>query len=105
MDVQPIFTTSCAKSTCHAGTQPDAGLDLREGVAHGELVDEMTSQCGGDRVRIVAGDPAESYLFDKVRGEELCGTSRRMPPTPNPMLAQGDLDILEAWICGGALDD
>lgn len=104
-DVQPILSASCAKTTCHAGVQPDAGLDLREGQAHGELLAVATTKCSGDRVRVVAGDPAESYLFDKVRGVDLCGTSKRMPPTPNPMLTQSELDVLEAWICSGALDD
>jgi hypothetical protein len=26
--INPIFTTSCATSNCHAGAQPSAGLDL-----------------------------------------------------------------------------
>ncbi|NUP08508.1 MAG: PE-PGRS family protein [Polyangiaceae bacterium] len=104
-DVQPIFTSTCAKSTCHAGTQPDGSLDLREGAAHAELTNVSTSGCSGDRTRIVPGDPDESYLFDKIRGVDLCGTSHRMPPSPNPMLSDEQIAIFEAWICAGAKDD
>jgi hypothetical protein len=104
-DVQPILTASCAKTNCHSGAAPDEGLSLMAGQSHAELVGAATSECSGTRTRVAAGDPAESYLFDKVRGVDLCGTSKRMPPPLGPMLSQSDRDVLEAWICGGALDD
>lgn len=103
-DVQPILTSSCAKSTCHAGFNPDAGLDLREGNAHASLVDLETTQCSGSRTRVVPGDLEESYMFHKLLGTDMCGNSRRMPLGGAPLSAE-KLDIIAAWICGGARND
>jgi hypothetical protein len=103
-DVQPIFTQSCAKTNCHKGTAPDVGLDLSAGKSHADIVGVATAECSGDRVRVIAGDPQQSYLFDKVVGVDLCGNSSRMPIN-SPKLSDAHLAVLEAWICGGALDD
>lgn len=104
-DVQPILTTSCAKANCHAGTNPDAGLDLREGAAYAELVNTSSTQCFGERTRVTPGDPEESYLFDKIRNKDLCGNSKRMPYPPTAMLPDEQRTLIEAWICAGALED
>jgi hypothetical protein len=103
-DVQPIFTQSCAKTNCHKGTQPDAGLDLSAGKAYAEIVGVATAECSGDRTRVIPGDPDESYLFDKVLGVDLCNKSSQMPIN-SPKLSEAKLAVLHAWICAGALDD
>ncbi|MFO0550613.1 MAG: PE-PGRS family protein [Polyangiaceae bacterium] len=104
-DVQPILTTSCAKANCHSGVMPDAGLDLTVGHSHAELVGVATAQCGGQRTRVVASDPSGSYLVDKIMGQELCGNSVRMPPSPSASLSQEKKDIILGWVCRGAVDD
>jgi hypothetical protein len=109
-DVLPILVESCSFSSCHAGAQPDAGLDLTEGNAYAELVNISTSQCNGSRVRVVPGDAAESYLVDKLRGVDMCGTGQKMPRTYPPgsnaaPWTPEKTSIVEAWVCGGALDD
>lgn len=104
-DIQPILTTSCAKTNCHSGGNPDASLDLRQGAAYGELVDMASTQCFGDRTRVTPGDPEESYLFDKIRNKDLCGNSKRMPYPPTAMLTPEQRTLFEAWICAGALEN
>jgi len=103
-DVQPIFTQSCAKTNCHKGSKPDAGLDLSAGKAYAEVVGVATAECSGDRSRVIPGDPEESYLFDKVLGVDLCNKSSRMPIN-SAKLSEAKLAVLHAWICAGALDD
>jgi hypothetical protein len=109
-DVLPLLVESCSFSSCHAGAQPDAGLDLTEGNAYGELVNIATSQCNGSRTRVIPGDPAESYLVDKLLGVDMCGTGQKMPRTYPPGSSASPWTpektaIVEAWVCGGALDD
>lgn len=103
-DVQPILTQSCAKTNCHKGSAPDVGLDLAEGNAHADIVDVTTAQCGQTRKRIIPGDPEESYLLDKVRGVDLCDKSSRMPLLA-AKLSEEKITTIQAWICGGALND
>jgi len=103
-DVQPIFTASCAKTNCHKGSAPDVGLDLAAGNAHADLVGVTTAQCQKQRTRIIPGDPDESYLLDKVRGVDLCDKSARMP-LQGMKLSEEKIAIIQAWICGGALED
>ena len=61
-DIQPVFTASCATSSCHTGTSYAAGLlDLTDGVAYDEL---LTS---GDKASYVDTANAEqSLLYTKI---------------------------------------
>lgn len=104
-DVQPIFTQSCAKTNCHRGSSADEDLELTAEVSHSQIVGVETSQCSGDRIRIVPGDPDASYLFDKIRGVDLCGDSDRMPAGNTANLTDAQTAILQAWICNGAPND
>ncbi|HTJ84513.1 MAG TPA: PE-PGRS family protein [Polyangiaceae bacterium] len=104
-DVQPIFTEKCAKSSCHTGTLAKSGLNLSAGQAYAELVGVETAQCNHTRQRVSGGDPSASYLLSKVRGVDLCSTSKRMPPPLAPALSDAEIDTIGAWICAGAPDD
>lgn len=104
-DVSPIFAQKCATTGCHTGALPDGGLDLDALDAHEETVGTATQGCSGDRVRVIAGDPAESYLWDKINGTDLCGTSKKMPPATKPQLTDEEKRTITSWICGGALND
>jgi len=103
--VQPIFTASCALTNCHKGTHPDKDLDLTEGAAWAQIVGVETEECSGGKTRVTAGDPALSYLVHKIRGEELCGTSRRMPPPNKAPLPADEIQTIVDWVCTGALDN
>lgn len=96
-DVQPIFTARCALGGCHSGASAILGLDLAEGVAHGEIVGvDSTSQPG--TLRVAPGDPAASLLFLKLGPTPPVG--QRMPVGGS--LADAEIAVIEAWIAAGA---
>ncbi len=85
-DIRPIFRQHCYD--CHgAEEEKEAELDLR-------LVRFMTH--GGDSgPAIVAGDPDNSLLVQRIRDGE-------MPPSEAKMSAE-ELAVLEQWIAAGAV--
>jgi len=99
--IQQIFNDNCV--TCHSGV---ADLDLSSGVAWGALVNHpapAAESCGGTLV--VPGDPAGSYLMQKLESDHPCSGSR-MPqgdilpiPLPDCVVA-----LVRGWISGGALN-
>ncbi len=102
-DVQPILTANCATDKCHGGATPEANLDMTAGSAYAALVGVATDECNGNRIRVTAGSPADSYLINKLTGHGMC-TGKRMP-RDKPALPQSDIDTIAAWICAGAQDD
>jgi hypothetical protein len=100
--VGPLLVAQCASAGCHTAPVPKADLDLRAAAAYGELVGVPASQCG-DRLRVAPGDVGASYLVNKLRGVDMCSGSQM--PKAGRGLAQGELEAIERWICGGALDD
>lgn len=74
---------------------------MEDGDSYGELVGVAAS---GDssKTLVVAGDPDGSYLMAKLRGEVgIAGD----PMPPSELLDTARLDLVEAWIAAGALDD
>jgi Protein of unknown function (DUF1553)/Protein of unknown function (DUF1549)/Planctomycete cytochrome C len=84
-DIRPIFREHCYD--CHGATDEfKGGLDLR-------LVRLM--QLGGESGEaIVAGEPGESYLVDRLRSGE-------MPPGATTV-SDAEIQIIENWIAEGA---
>jgi hypothetical protein len=67
------------------------------------LVGVASSRKAG-AVRVIPGDPANSYLIHKLEGgPSLVG--ERMPRTGGPFLTQGQVDIIRRWIALGARND
>jgi hypothetical protein len=97
-----IFSPSCARSGCHGNGSASAGLQLDQGQAYGEIVDVPSSQ-QGSLDRIEPGDPDNSYLWRKVNGGP--GISGGRMPLNGGSLSQAQLDLLEAWILAGVLND
>ncbi len=89
-DILRIFTNNgaktCARSGCHSGSRPAAGIDLQAGVAYDDIVnvDDL----------ILPGDPDNSRLFQQV-------DSGRMPRNGGK-LADADIERLRQWIADGA---
>jgi glucose/arabinose dehydrogenase len=86
-------------SPCHTGGA-SGGLSLAsEAAAFGNLVnaDASTPACSG-RSLVVPGDAANSVLFQKVSGIDLCGS---MMPPGSPLSA-AELAAVETWIEQGA---
>lgn len=97
----------CNVSTCHgsfAGSPPAANLDLRPGAAHANLVgvpaDNATAAAAG-KLRVLAGNATASFLSQKVHGTLAAGEGSQMPLVGSA-LPQIELDLIDAWIDGGA---
>jgi len=101
---EKIFTPSCsAFSACHKGAALEAGglsLEPNQTIAQTVGVDsEMFPQYK----RIVAGDPASSYMMI-ILGEYpgMLDPDVGTMPYNNPKLCQEKLDAVERWIMAGA---
>ena len=95
--IQEVFVRrDCINSACH-GTARQAALDLRVGAAYGSLVGVPATNEA--RVRVVPGDPDNSYLVIKLEGRQSIGT--RMPQVGAP-LDEIDLTNIRNWIAEGA---
>ncbi len=101
INVQPLFTASCATGTCHRGISPAAGLLLIEGSAYSNTVNVLAVS-GGGLDRVEPGQSANSYLYKKVIG--LAGTIMP-PPESGIVLTQDQKDMLKAWMDQGALNN
>ena len=91
--------TSCI--TCHTnvGRTPAAGLNLA-GDAMRAMVNVPSVQKPG-AVLVIPGDPANSYLIQKIKGTGgIAGL--RMPRNGPPYLTDGQVLVIERWIQLGA---
>jgi cytochrome c5 len=97
--VQTIFTQNCV--ICHGSGYE---VDLRAGHAWANLVNQpapASESCGG--ILVVPGDPASSYLYQKLTNPHPC-TGSQMPRTdvfPDP-LPSCVIALIEDWIAEGA---
>jgi hypothetical protein len=96
LEIQPIFTKSCALVNCHTGDGA-AELNLDSGNAFAELVNVPSVQV--DDLRVKPGDPALSYLFEKITSERP-RVGDRMPI--GNALDPLDVEAIRQWIAGGA---
>jgi len=103
-DVTPIFEANgCNSAGCHEGDVPSGGLDLTMGVAHASLV-EMPSTCPDGRSLVSTGAVSGSYLMNKLLGIDMCDGGQ-MPLGTVTGIMGSEIQIIEAWICGGAAND
>lgn len=91
--------TSCI--TCHTnvGRTPAQGLNLA-GDAIRALVNVPSTQKSGS-ILVIPGDPANSYLIQKIKGAGGI-TGLRMPRNGPPYLTDGQVLVIERWIELGA---
>jgi len=104
-DVQPIFTSTCALSGCHAGTNPQLDMNLSEGQTFANVVNVPAMELATMN-RVTPGQPNSSYLVHKVQGTHLDegGSGFQMPIGGSP-LTQTQIDLIRAWIAAGARQD
>ena len=96
-----VFTPICSR--CHDGSNPPSGAlpgsqDLRAGSSFASLVN-VTSHEQAPLLRVKPGDPANSYLIQKLEGG--AGITR-MPLGGPPYLDQTTIDQFKSWINAGA---
>jgi hypothetical protein len=90
------------RPNCHSGAAPDAGLNLSDAdTSYANLVGVSTTQLGGAGIRVIAGDPGNSYLIQKL--ENAAGIEGVRMPLGGAALNQTDIDFIRQWITGGAL--
>lgn len=98
--VGDLFASRCALTGCHAALAPQENMTLTAAAGYGQTVNVPSSQQPG-LDRIEPGDLAGSYLFRKVDGGVISGST--MPPAPLTPLSGSERDLIERWILDGAL--
>jgi len=96
---------SQACTACHTnvGRTPEAGLNLVAGASYGSLVNVPSAQKPG-LMRVLPGDPDNSYLVHKVEGTPAI-VGLQMPQSGPPYLTTGEILVIRRWIELGALND
>jgi hypothetical protein len=92
-----VACTGCHTST---GRTPSGGMNLNHDVAYDSLVN-VPSRGKPGAIRVIPGDPANSYIVHKIEGTPGI-VGRRMPFSGEPFLAAGQVLILKRWIEIGA---
>jgi hypothetical protein len=102
-----VFAPSCTFSSCHSADGHAGDLVLEAGKARAQLVGHAAAQEAAAReglLRVVAGQPEQSFLLVKLRAGTPERYGRHMPDTGGQL----DADVLDAiaeWIRRGANDD
>jgi len=94
-----VFNKSCATSGCHAGSNPQANLNLSEGNAFSNLVN-VQSILNPNLKRVQPGNADASYLVKVLTWE----TDIKMP-LGGQKLSQNIIDSIKVWINKGAPND
>ncbi len=93
-----IFVPRC--TGCHGGGSPSGGMNLEAGNAYEKLVNVASSEKSG-AIRVIPGDPENSYLVQKLRGDPgIVGL--RMPRNGPPYLTDDQINLVKQWIQDGA---
>ena len=95
--VAQLFQTRCA-GPCHAGAEPEAGLDLvSEGVEARLIgVTSTTTFCEGKAlIEPDAVEPTEHLMIDKLQERPSCGS--RMPFGAEG-LSQAEIECVRRWV-------
>lgn len=91
---------ACVSCHTNVGRTPSGGLNLAHVVAYDQIVN-MTSARKPGAIRVIPGDPDNSYLVQKLAGSAgIVGV--RMPQSGPPYLTDGQILILKRWIALGA---
>jgi len=91
---------ACVNCHTNVGRNPSGGLNLAHGVAYDQIVNVVSPRKAG-AIRVIPGDPANSYLVQKLVGSPgIVGV--RMPQSGPPFLTDGQILILKRWIELGA---
>ncbi len=97
-----IFTPTCDSFGCHNADSARAGLVLVAGMSFAELVNEPSSQ-RPEFDRVEPGDPENSYIVKKLRGDGDVEGERM--PDGGPFLSAAELARVVSWINDGAPDN
>jgi hypothetical protein len=105
---QEIFNTTDASgrlacTNCHTtagGRNPSGGMNLTTSLSYAAIVGVASTGKPG-AVRVIPGDPENSYIIDKLEGRPtIAGV--RMPRGNGPFLTDGQMLVIKRWISNGA---
>ncbi len=89
-----------ACTNCHnAVGSRFSGLDLSPAVSYGNLVN-IASRGKPGAVRVIPGDPENSYIIHKLEGRSTIAGVRM--PLGGPFLQTGQIQVIKRWIEIGA---
>lgn len=98
-----IFDRSCAASSCHDASLPQAELNLSSAVDSGMNLVDVNSVQVPSLLRVAPGDSDASYLVNKILGEDIAAGTQRMPlNTSGIVLCDPEIDAIRQWIDDGA---
>jgi hypothetical protein len=111
-EIAPVLERMCARAAgCH-GDQPtdSVDLDLRQAASYRQLVGVAAQARRGGALRVKPGDPAASFLVDKLTGKLGAREGKPMPIDavtgaplePSPIGADYLDGVLKPWIAAGA---
>ena len=100
-----VFTPIC--SGCHSGTNPPSGaLPSSQNLTAGHSFANLVSVASHEQsavLRVKPGDPANSYIIQKLEGT--AGINGQRMPLGGPYLDQATIDTIKSWIAAGAGND
>lgn len=91
---------ACIACHTNVGRTPSGGLNLAHDGAYDQIVNAPSRGKPG-AIRVIPGDPENSYLVQKLEGRSSI-VGRRMPQAGPPFLTDGQILILKRWIALGA---
>jgi hypothetical protein len=92
-----VFTPICTR--CHIGASAPEGLRLDAADSYNLLVGVPSAEVPS-LLRVMPGDPDESYLVLKLQGS--AGIVGGQMPFGGPYLPQSTIDVIRQWITDGA---
>ena len=97
-----VFTPKC--SGCHDGSNaPSGALPGSQNLTAGNSFANLVNVASHEKpalLRVKPGDPANSYLIQKLEGAASISGSRM--PLGGPFLDQATMDMIKSWIASGA---
>jgi hypothetical protein len=99
--IQNTLSSDCAVAGCHVPGNPPLGLVLAPGFSYDYLVGVRSREYPVE-LRVNAGDPTTSFLYQKV-SENPPPVGYQMPaPATGSILGQPEIDRFRRWILQGA---
>lgn len=97
-----VFTSTCAVAHCHAEDNQAGGLVLATGMSHDYLVNRA-STVQTTMMRVLPGDPANSYLLIALGGEPGNPPEGTVMPWGGAQTLCGEeIDAIKRWVAAGA---
>jgi len=93
---------ACTRCHTDVGRNPAGGLNFRGDTAYASLVN-VPSRSKAGAIRVIPGDPANSYLIHKIEGRS--GIAGVRMPLAGPYLSDGQVLVIKRWIERGAPND